>query len=132
MKKILLNYGKLILGSLSFVAFTLAGSPVGAQQVTVRASIDSLQLLVGEQTKIHLEVSMDANRKLQLPVINDTLVRGVEVLDIARPDTQKLNDNKSKIKISLGLPVNTSALFIYKNFKKHLKSGHFEFIFDNN
>lgn len=94
MKKILLNYGKLILGSLSFVAFTLAGSPVGAQQVTVRASIDSLQLLVGEQTKIHLEVSMDANRKLQLPVINDTLVRGVEVLDIARPDTQKLNDNK--------------------------------------
>lgn len=94
MKKILLNYGKLIFGSLSFVAFTLAGSPVGAQQVTVRASIDSLQLLVGEQTKIHLEVSMDANRKLQLPVINDTLVRGVEVLDIARPDTQKLNDNK--------------------------------------
>ena len=44
----------------------------------------------------------------------------------------KLNENKSKIKISLDLPVNTSALFIYKNFKKHLKSGHFEFIFDNN
>lgn len=44
----------------------------------------------------------------------------------------KLNENKSKIKISLDLPVNTSALFIYKNFKKHIKSGHFEFIFDNN
>lgn len=76
---------------LGLIAYTL---PADAQQVTVRASIDSLQLLVGEQTKIHLEVSMDADRKLRLPVIKDTLVRGVEVLDIAKPDTQKLNDDK--------------------------------------
>lgn len=76
---------------LGIIAYAL---PADAQQVTVRASIDSLQLLVGEQTKIHLEVSMDADRKLRLPVIKDTLVRGVEVLDIAKPDTQKLNDDK--------------------------------------
>lgn len=76
---------------LCIVAYAM---PAEAQQVTVRASIDSLQLLVGEQTKIHLEVSMDADRKLRLPVIKDTLVRGVEVLDIAKPDTQKLNDDK--------------------------------------
>ena len=36
-----------------------------AQQVTVDAKIDSLQLLIGEQAKITLEVSMDANQKLQ-------------------------------------------------------------------
>lgn len=83
-----------MLGSLCFAAFTLFGSQASAQQVTVRASIDSLQLLVGEQTKVHLEVSMDADKKLRLPVIKDTLVRGVEVLDIAKPDTQKLNDDK--------------------------------------
>ncbi|WP_289090425.1 hypothetical protein [uncultured Bacteroides sp.] len=83
-----------MLGSLCFAAFTLFGSQASAQQVTVRASIDSLQLLVGEQTKVHLEVSMDADKKLHLPVIKDTLVRGVEVLDIAKPDTQKLNDDK--------------------------------------
>lgn len=76
---------------LGIIAYALHAD---AQQVTVRASIDSLQLLVGEQTKIHLEVSMDADRKLRLPVIKDTLVRGVEVLDIAKPDTQKLNDDK--------------------------------------
>ena len=94
MKKILFNYRKMMLGSLCFAAFTLFGSQASAQQVTVRASIDSLQLLVGEQTKVHLEVSMDADKKLRLPVIKDTLVRGVEVLDIAKPDTQKLNDDK--------------------------------------
>ena len=65
-----------------------------AQQVTVDAKIDSLQLLIGEQTKITLEVSLDANQKLQMPVVLDTLVRGVEVLDIAKPDTQMLNEGK--------------------------------------
>lgn len=91
MKKILFYYGRLMSVILGLIAYAL---PADAQQVTVRASIDSLQLLVGEQTKIHLEVSMDADRKLRLPVIKDTLVRGVEVLDIAKPDTQKLNDDK--------------------------------------
>ena len=91
MKKILFYYGRLMSVILGLIVYTL---PADAQQVTVRASIDSLQLLVGEQTKIHLEVSMDADRKLRLPVIKDTLVRGVEVLDIAKPDTQKLNDDK--------------------------------------
>ncbi len=65
-----------------------------AQQVTVDASVDSLQLLIGEQAKIKLEVSMDADRKLQMPIVLDTLVKGVEVLDIAKPDTQLLNDGK--------------------------------------
>ena len=68
--------------------------PVKAQQVTVDATIDSLQLMIGEQAKVKLEVSFDANQKMQLPQLRDTLVRGVEILDIAKPDTQLLNDGK--------------------------------------
>lgn len=63
-------------------------------QVTVDANIDSLQLLIGEQAKIKLQVSMNANQKLLLPLLRDTLVAGVEVLDVAKPDTQLLNDDK--------------------------------------
>lgn len=63
-------------------------------QVTVEATIDSLQLLIGEQAKIKLQVSMDANQKLSLPLLRDTLVTGVEILDVAKPDTQLLNDSK--------------------------------------
>ncbi len=63
-------------------------------QVTVDASIDSLQLLIGEQAKIKLQVSMNAGQKLQLPLLRDTLVAGVEVLDVTKADTQSLNDNK--------------------------------------
>ena len=68
--------------------------PVKAQRVTVDATIDSLQLMIGEQAKVKLEVSFDANQKMQLPQLRDTLVRGVEILDIAKPDTQLLNDGK--------------------------------------
>ena len=34
---------------------------------------------------------LDAKQKLQLPFLRDTLVKGVEILDIAKPDTQMLN-----------------------------------------
>ena len=63
-------------------------------QVSVEASIDSLELLIGEQAHITLQVSLDSDKRLQLPVCPDTLVRGVEVLDVAKPDTQYINDNK--------------------------------------
>ena len=48
--------------------------PSARAQVSVEATIDSLQLLIGEQTKVRLQVSMDANQKLRLPVVADTLV----------------------------------------------------------
>ena len=63
-------------------------------QVTVDASIDSLELLIGEQTNINLEVSLDAKQKIQLPVLKDTIVKGIEIVDIAKPDTQMLNEGK--------------------------------------
>ncbi|MCD8165889.1 MAG: BatD family protein [Bacteroides sp.] len=65
-----------------------------AQTVTVDASIDSLQILIGEQTKVQLEVTMDASQRAVFPLLTDTLVTGVEILDIARPDTQYLNNRQ--------------------------------------
>lgn len=94
MKHILLYCGKRILMVACGMAFMMLAVISAHAQVTVEASIDSLELLIGEQTKVRLEVSMDAGRKLRLPVVKDTLVRGVEVLDIAKPDTQLLNENK--------------------------------------
>ena len=63
-------------------------------QVTVEASIDSLEILIGEQAHISLQVSLDAGKQAILPTYPDTIVKGVEVLDMAKPDTQYLNDNK--------------------------------------
>ena len=79
---------------IAIIGLLLVGMPKSNAQVTVDAKIDSLQLLIGEQAKITLEVSLEANQKLQMPGVLDTLVRGVEVLDIAKPDTQMLNEGK--------------------------------------
>lgn len=65
-----------------------------AQTVTVEAKIDSLQILIGEQAKIQLQVAMNAKQKAVFPVYHDTLVRGVEIVETAKPDTQFLNDRQ--------------------------------------
>lgn len=68
-----------------------------AQSVTVDATIDSLQILIGEQTKIKLQVSLDTDKRAMFPVYTDTLIRGVEIIDVAKPDTQLLNDGRRSL-----------------------------------
>ena len=94
MKYNLFYYSRQLLKTACAVALFVVATPAAQAQVTVEASIDSTQILVGEQAKVLLEVSMDANQKLSLPVISDTLVTGVEVVEIAKPDTQLLNNDK--------------------------------------
>ncbi len=68
-----------------------------AQSVTVDATIDSLQILIGEQAKIKLQVSLDTDKRAIFPIYTDTLVRGVEIIDITKPDTQMLNDGRRSL-----------------------------------
>ncbi len=70
-----------------------------SQSVTIEARLDSLHILIGEQTKIQLEVAVDADKRAFLPALADTLVKGIEVLEISRPDTQYLN-NRQRMVIS--------------------------------
>ena len=44
-----------------------------AQSVTVEAKIDSLQILIGEQAKVQLQVAMDAKQRAIFPAYTDTL-----------------------------------------------------------
>lgn len=78
---------------LLIMLFLLSGRAV-AQSVTVEAKIDSLQILIGEQAKIQLQVAMDAKQRAVFPAYTDTLIRGVEVVETAKPDTQYLNDRQ--------------------------------------
>lgn len=63
-------------------------------QVTVDAVIDTLLIRVGEQTKIHLQVSMDSDVSYDFPQYNDTIVNGVECLEVSEPSITSLNDGK--------------------------------------
>lgn len=75
----------------------LISNRVASQSVTVEAKIDSLQILIGEQAKIQLQVAMDAKQRVVFPVYSDTLVHGVEIVETAKPDTQYLNDRQRMV-----------------------------------
>ena len=66
---------------------------VQAQNVVVNAEIDSVQRLIGEQARIKLKVSCDADKRLQMPLFSQTLTDGIEIVEILK-DTQQLNNGK--------------------------------------
>jgi hypothetical protein len=88
-----------------------------AQQAVVVASMDSTQLLIGEQATLHLEIAADKNTPLQLPFIADTLMNGVEVLGISALDTTDLGNNRIQIKYDYLLTSFDSALYLLPPFK---------------
>lgn len=59
----ILNTSKKFLKAGVCAIMLITAGQAQAQQVTVDASIDSLQLLIGEQAKVKLEISMDAKQK---------------------------------------------------------------------
>ena len=73
----------LIVACLSLPAFS---------QVTVNASIDSLQLLIGEQAHVKIEVSCPSDGDLIMPAYpNNMLMEGIEIVGEVKTDTQYLN-----------------------------------------
>ena len=67
-------------------------------QVTVNASIDSLQLLIGEQAHVKIEVSCPADGELIMPTYpNNVLMKGIEILGEVKTDTQYLNQQNHMV-----------------------------------
>jgi hypothetical protein len=91
-------------------------SLVTAQRAVISASIDSAQLLIGEQTKIHLDIAANKNARLQLPMIADTLMNGVEVIEISKLDTTDIGNNRMQIRYDYLITSFDSALYLLPPF----------------
>ena len=84
------------LASLVLVACLL---PVCAQQVSVKATIDSTVMLIGQQSKMHLEISGPASLKYSFPIFQgDTLVNGIEILHTGALDTLETGNNLIRLR----------------------------------
>ena len=90
MKKFLIKY-------IGVVLIALCLTPQVMAQVTINASIDSLQLYIGEQTKVKLEVSCPANSKLVMPAYEGMLMPGIEIVGEVKADTQYLNKRQQML-----------------------------------
>lgn len=105
---------------LGFASLKAAGN------VKVGASIDSTSILVGQQTTIHLELAQDKDQQVNYPILADTLVTGVEILDIGRPDTTILSDNRIQIDRQLLVTSFDSGFYYIPPFRYISNSDTFQ------
>ena len=104
-------------GILFILFFAVISHFIGAQPPVIKASMDSAQILIGEQTRLRLEIAADKNRSLQLPFVADTLMQGVEVLAISPLDTIDLGNNRMQIRYDYLITSFDSALYMLPPFK---------------
>lgn len=76
------------------MAGLLISSGITAQEVSVKATLDSVMMLIGHQSKLTLEITQPANVDIAFPLVLDTLVDKVEVLSRTDIDTTIVNDER--------------------------------------
>lgn len=74
----------------TLLCLQLLALPMRAQ-VNVEATIDSVQLLIGQQSKLKLTVNCDANQQLKMPELKDAIQEGIEIVGDVKTDTQYIN-----------------------------------------
>ncbi|MDP6909369.1 MAG: hypothetical protein QF371_07685, partial [Flavobacteriales bacterium] len=74
---------------LLFIAVVLFSSNVLAQDATVKAVLDSQEILIGDQVNLDLTVELIGETTVSLPVFKDTITGQLEVIGSSIPDTLK-------------------------------------------
>lgn len=95
----------------------LTGGKLFAQQTLIDVKIDSAAILIGEQTVLHLTVTTDKEKPVQIVIPNDTLMRGVEVLSLSKADSALIENDRLLIKQDILVTSFDSALFLLPPFK---------------
>jgi hypothetical protein len=88
-----------------------------AQRTLIDVKIDEADLLIGEQTVLHLTVTTDNGKPVYCPIPLDTLMTGVEVLALAKPDSTVIDNNRLMIKQDILITSFDEALYLLPPFK---------------
>lgn len=90
---------------------------VSAQVVSVKASIDSASIKIGQQTRLHFEIVQGVQPMVQFPLLADSIISGVEIISVSKPDTTSLEDGKIRIDADVVISSFDSALYYIPPFK---------------
>lgn len=105
----------LLIGSACLLT-VLFGQSLFAQQTLIDVKLDSAAILIGEQRVVQLSVTTDKDKFVHIVIPGDTLMRGVEVLDISQPDTTAIENNRLVIKQNVLITSFDSALYLLPPF----------------
>lgn len=109
----LVNKGILLL---ALAGSFLFGGKAYAQQTLLDVKVDSAAILIGEQTVLHLTLTTDPGKGVQLLIPGDTLMAGVEVLALPKADTTKIENDRLLIKQDVLVTSFDSALYLLPPF----------------
>ena len=79
--------------------------------LVVSAAIDSTTLFIGDQTDLHLRATCEAGEQVQMPVLAEQLVDGIEIVDRTLVDTTTLQDGRVQYNQYLTLTSFQDSLF---------------------
>ena len=106
---------KLMRKSVLFLLLVLCpflGTSVFAQRTLIDVAIDSAAILIGEQTTLHMTVTADKDRPVRVLIPADTLMSGVEILNISKPDSAIIENDRLVIKQDLLITSFDSSLYL--------------------
>jgi hypothetical protein len=94
-----------------------------AENFSVTAHIDSSFLFIGEQAGLSFEVIQQKNEKVQLPLFSDTIVNGLELVEIQKPDTIVLDKENIKVLHKFVITSFDTALYYIPPFSLYNNNG---------
>ena len=95
---------------------TFTGTKINAQQTIVDVKIDVADIFIGEQTMLHVSVTTDKDKEVIIPLPVKMLMDGVEVLNISKPDTTDIKNNRMTINYDLVITSFDSLLYLLPPF----------------
>lgn len=78
------------------LAFLVSAS-LHAEEINIKAQLDSSVILIGDQVKLQLEVEYPVGLDIVFPILPDSLGKAVEVVERFSPDTIKLDNNRVRM-----------------------------------
>jgi hypothetical protein len=103
-----------------FVVFFLllftGGITMQAQTTLIDVKIDEPDLLIGEQTVLHLTITTDNGKLVYCPIPYDTIMAGIEVLAISKPDSTVIDNNRLMIRQDILITSFDENLYLLPQF----------------
>lgn len=96
---------------IAWITGFVGGNSLSAQQRFIEAEMEVSNLLIGEQTSIKLKLTQGPEDHGIWLIPQDTLMRGVEILNLSKPDTSFI-DNRLQIEREMIVTSFDSALYL--------------------
>jgi len=94
----------------------------GAQFVEVRTSLDTNQVLIGDQFNLLIIISQPAGIRVSYPEYTDTIIEGIEILERFTPDTIPADNDQIEITRRYLLTSFDSGIYVLPPMTFHLSA----------